>query len=263
MVERIPPKRQFFYLLSSLALILAGCQTPTPLPEASDFPQAVLVQFTPGLRILQPVLETCAAEDPDLALFWEETPKPAIRLDPGVEDLTRLGLALGEPPEGSYSAALTEAQITFITHISNPVEELDSSQLRALFTGQLRSWSEVGGSELAVTPWVLTAADESRQLMEAVILGEEKVFGKARLAADPGWMRTGVAADPGAIGYLPSAWLDGSVKAIPIKPALAEALRLPLLALADREPQGAARRLLICLQTGSGQALINELFRAP
>lgn len=263
MADRIARKARLLCLIGSLSLWLAGCQTPTPLPESTDFPEAVVVQHTPALRVITPVLEACAAEDPDLALFFEETPKPEIKLDALADNFPRLGVVLGEPLEDSYSVLLTQVPLVVIVHPSNSVEKLDEAGLRGLFTGQVQNWDEMGSSAQPVTPWVLTPADESRQLFEAVILGKEKIFGQARLAADPGWMLAGVSADPGAIGYLPSAWLDESVKTVALGPGLEADLHLPLLAMAASEPQGAARRLLICLQTGYGQTLLNELFQAP
>lgn len=263
MVDRIARKARLLCLIGSLSLWLASCQTPTPLPESTDFPEAVVVQFTPALRIITPVLEACAAEDPDLALFLEETPRPEISLDDQADGYNRLSLALGEALEESYSVLLTHVPIVVVVHPSNSVDKLDAAELRGLFTGQVQKWAEMGGSEQPVTPWVLTPADESRQLFEAVILGREKIFGQARLAADPGWMLAGVSADAGAVGYIPSAWLDESVKTVALGPSLEADLHLPLLAAAAREPQGAARRLLICLQSGNGQAFLNELFQAP
>lgn len=256
-------KRTLVIILSSLALLLVGCQAAAPLPDPTEFPQAVVMQYTPGVRILTPVLVACAAEDPDLALFLEETPKPALDLDPLPDRPLRLGLALGEPPEQSYAATLSDVQIAVITHPSNPVHRLSAAELQALFSGQIQNWIELGGSDQAVTPWALTPADESRQLFENVILSESKISGQTRLAADPAWMLAEVSVDPGAVGYLPAAWLNEGVQAAGLEPALAEGLRLPLLGLAANEPQGAARRLLICLQSGSGQQLLSSLLQVP
>ncbi|HWQ84899.1 MAG TPA: substrate-binding domain-containing protein [Anaerolineales bacterium] len=250
-------------LLAGLALLLAACRPATSLPDPTEFPEAVLVQYTPALRILTPVLEACAAEDPDLALFLEETPKPAIDLSSDPDSPVRLGLALGEPLAQNYSAALTDAQIAVITHPSNPIQEISAAGLQELFSGQIQNWAAIGGSDQTVTPWVLTPADEARQLFEKAILGESKVSGQARLAADPAWMLASVSTDPGAVGYVPAAWLNDSVNVLKLAQGLSEELRLPLLALAGSEPQGAARRLLVCLQSGSGQAALKMLFQAP
>lgn len=263
MPDQKSSKRHLLSLLGGLAMMLYGCQTPTPLPESTEFPEAVVVQHTPALRILTPIVEACAAEDLDLALFVEETPKTGFNLDSQEENLTRLGMALGEPPANHFAAALGEVQIAIIVHPSNALRELNASEIMDLFSGQVQNWREIGGNDQEVTPWVLTPADESRQLIDAAILGEEKIFGLARMAADPKWMLEGVSTDPGAIGYLPSLWLDDSVKAINTEPALAEDLRLPLLTLAQSEPEGAARRLLVCLQSGIGQQRLRELSDKP
>lgn len=263
MVDVFVRKARHLYLLAGLVLLLAACQTPTPLAETADFPQAVVIQLTPALRNLTPILQTCAAEDPDLALFFEETPKMAIDLTSPADGSIRLGLALGKPFQQSFSAKLAEVQIVVITHQTNPVEKLSASELRGLFSGQVLSWSQVEGNDQAVVPWLMTPADESRQLFESIILGDEKNSSQARLAADPAWMLAGVSIDPGAIGYLPDVWLNESVKTIELESALEDDFKLPLLAMASSEPEGAARRFLVCLQSGSGQQILKELLQVP
>ena len=263
MVEPVFRKVCYLSLVGGLIILLAACQSPAAAPVSAEYPEAVVVQHTPGLRITAPVLQTCAAEAPDLALFLEEAPRTAIDLTSEVEGLTRLSLVLGEPAEGEFAVALGEAQIAVIAHPSNPVQNLSADELQNLFSGEVQNWSQSGGSDQAVTPWVLTLADESRQLFDKTILGEKNLASQARLAADPGWMLAEVSANPGAIGYLPAAWLDESVRLVVLQAALADELRLPLLALADTQPQGQARNLMICLQNGTGQQILKELFPMP
>jgi DNA-binding transcriptional LysR family regulator len=250
-------------LLGGLIFVLAACQTPTPAPVSAEYPEAVVVQHTPALRIAVPVLQACAAEAPDLALFLEEVPRTAIDLTSEVEGLTRLGLVLGEPAEGEFAVALGEAQIVLIVHPSNPVQNLSADELQNLFSGVVQNWSQIGGLDQAVIPWVLTPADESRQLFDKTILGELNLASQARLAADPIWMLAEVSADPGAIGYLPAAWLDDTVRPVDLQAALGDELRLPLMALAVTRPQGQALNLMICLQNGTGQQILKELFPMP
>jgi len=250
-------------LLGGLIILLAACQTPTPAPVSAEYPEAVVVQHTPALRIAVPVLQACAVEAPDLALFLEEAPRTAIDLTSEVEGLTRIGLVLGEPAADEFAVALGVAQIVVIAHPSNPVQNLSADELQNLFSGEVQNWSQIGGTDQAVTPWVLTPADESRQLFDKTILGKKNLASQARLAADPGWMLAEVSADPGAIGFLPAAWLDENVRPVDLQAALADELRLPLLALAVTQPQDQARNLMICLQNGTGQQILKELFPLP
>jgi hypothetical protein len=58
-----------------------------------------------------------------------------------------------------------------------------------------------------------------------------------------------VAKDRGAIGYVPEAWVGDSVRVLEIE--LPAEMHLPVLALAEQEPQGALRGWLSCLQSSS------------
>jgi hypothetical protein len=61
-------------------------------------------------------------------------------------------------------------------------------------------------------------------------------------------MRAAVAADPGAIGFIPSRWLDSTVRSLTITNLDPATLSFPVLALTPTAPTGAQRTWLACLQ---------------
>jgi len=229
-------------------LLLAGCngtQTTTPLPTL----QPLTIAITPAVWPLQEAVHRCAVAQPEVALVLNELPAPY--LDSATADLA---LRFSEPFKISgYAASVAWEKIAIIVHPDNPIRALDQTQLRVLFTGHADSWAAVGGPKQGLQIWTFPENDDARQVFDSAILASGSLASEAMLASDPTQMIREVAANPGAIGYVPGAWLTDQVRALELAPDLRALLRQPVLALAMAEPKGAARRFLACLQSGAGQ----------
>lgn len=231
--------------------LLAGCQslglgpaeTPSPAPTLAP----IFVRYTPALRPLETALQTCAGRIPEMALFSEELPAGHL---PGIPKPGAIHLRLGEPTEPiAYAAVLGEIQAAFIVHPDNPLPSLSDEEVAALFIGPEAGWESVGGPDAPVHPYIFPAGDEIRELVDASLLEGAEISPLAGIAASPEHMLQLVAEDPNAIGYLPGNWLTEEVKTLPIENTGSAGLRLPVLALTPREPEGLTASLLSCLQS--------------
>lgn len=230
--------------LPLLILFLAACspfQTATPAPVI----KSIQIAITPALQPLSQALQACAAEQTDVILDVKETPADSL-----MQANADLYFRLGEPPQlPSFLAPLGWEEIVVIMHPAADIGALDQTQLHALFSGSSRANA---GTDVNI--WVPLEGDETRLAFEALILADGLASPFAKLAPDPAAMLAAVASDPDAIGYLPNAWITKDV----IKFNLG--IRLPVLVLADEEPQGPAFLLISCLQGVIGQALILERY---
>jgi len=99
--------------------------------------------------------------------------------------------------------------ITIYVHESNPVKELSLGQLKAIFTGGVKNWKEVGGPEGAI---IMYGRDNSSGTFEFF---REHVLEKADFAANvqgmPGTAAVvhAVSKDPKGIGYGGAAYGKG------------------------------------------------------
>jgi len=244
------------FLGPAFILFLAGCtgtQTTLPLPSL----QPLTIAMTPAVWPLQEAVHRCAVSQPQVALVLSEL--PATYFGKATADLA---LRFGEPLNLSgYAAPVAWEKIAVIVHPDNPIKTLDQIRLRELFTGQVVSWATVGGPERVVEVWTFPENDDARQIFDNAILAGGGLASEAMLASDPAQMIHQIAANPGAVGYVPSAWLTDQVRALEIAPDLRALLRQPVLALATAEPQGAARRFLFCLQSGPGQEELRKNYQ--
>ena len=239
-----------------IIVVLTACGQPlTATPQPT--PQVVSVAHTPSLRPVREALHDCAVTLPEIALVVQETSFPYL-----LEGTADLYLWIGEPPDTfEYVYPIASEQIVVIVNPHNPIETLETSSLRAIFTGRTRTWHEGGGLDSETEVWVYPRDDEIQQLIDRVLSNGETYTSWARLAPDPAAMQEAISEYTSAIGFLPHAWLTDQAKEITISSELQDSLFQPILVLSNDEPQGGVHSLLLCLQSETGQATLAEKYQ--
>ena len=93
-----------------------------------------------------------------------------------------------------------------VVHRTNPVATLTVAQLRGIWSGAIRRWSEVGGPDLPIHVVTRTAGSALADLWDETVMGAVSTRGDATLAGaaaagEPDPVLAAVARDPAAIGY--------------------------------------------------------------
>jgi hypothetical protein len=224
-----------------LVIFLSAC-LPSVTPAALPTPAALEVQITAALQPLGEQFRNCVLELPNTGLVLLETPAAALDLD-----RSTLALRWGAgSAQIDYAAVIGEEELVVIAHPSNPLAQITIENLRAAYQGLQREWPETSEE---IQAWAYPGGDDVQEVFEGAVLGESaSAAGTTWLAPDPGAMRAAVAANPAALGFLPSKWIDDTVKALPIQGLEPTRLRQPVLALSKSEPTGPEKAWLICLQ---------------
>jgi len=239
-----------------LILSLPAC-LPQQNPITPASLQPITIALTPSMEPVSLALNTCAAIFPEMALLIEEITAPSHQMRP-----SDLKIWLGQPPDPElFATQIAWEQIVMILNPSNPLLSLSVDNLRALFTGRVRRWSAIGGTEREVAIWIYPKGDEIRQIFETTIMDGNRFTSQALLAPNPEAMLEAVAKDPGALGFLPGAWITPQVKTLQLIPDLTGMLRQPVLALTTGEPHGLVRSFLLCLQGQTGQTAISTKYK--
>jgi phosphate transport system substrate-binding protein len=216
----------------------------------------VTVAHTPVLRPVREALHDCALALPEIALVVEETSFPYL-----LETTADLYIWMGEPPENFNVYPLASEHIIAIVHPDNPADRLETSALRAIFTGQVRNWDGIGGLDHQIEVWDYPDGDEIQQLIDQVVMNGETYSSWAWLAPDPEAMQEAIHENTNAIGFIPQAWLTDQLKILQLSPELQDDLYQPILMLSKQKPQGGVRSLLFCLQNETGQATLAEKYQ--
>lgn len=97
---------------------------------------------------------------------------------------------------------------------ANPVGELGKDQLKKIFAGEIVNWQEVGGPDASINLYVREDGSGTRETFEERALDKGKTAGKSNVVNSNGAMKTAVAQDKNAIGYVGVGHLDPSVKGV-------------------------------------------------
>lgn len=174
---------------------------------------------------------------------------------------------------GLQAVTVARDGIAVIVHATNPLRALSLAQLRAIYTGDIRSWRALGGVDAPVT--VITREDGSgtRDAFEHLVLtAGQAIDARALVTAYSGGLRKMVAEDPHAIGYVTFSQVDARVRALAIDGVMPSEgtiasgdyrLQRPFLFVSRGEVSGAARRFLDFVLSSRGQQMARDEGLAP
>lgn len=248
-----------------LALALGACQSPQlrlpPTPQTAILELRNTESTTP---LLQALVREYQAARPTLRLALRLSTISALEASTAAGAEASLTLTEFLPVSSRrWVAPIGDDLLAVITHPASTVSELSIEQLRAIYTGRLSSWHDVGGEEMPIVVVSREAGSVARAAFEALVMAGSPPTTNARLAPATEAMLDIVSGTPGAIGYAPLRSLTPDVRPLALNgvwPALATAdaypLRMPLLLVAAEEPDGLARDFVAWIQSADGQRVI-------
>jgi hypothetical protein len=200
-------------------VFLAGC-APTPAPASTPAPQIVSVYTNPATEPWLEEVYTCAEKVSVLVSF-------------SASSAVDIRLRLGEPANLTTPAyQIGVEDILVVTHRESPIQNLTVDEARALFSH---------GQE-GVEIWVYASGEDVQEIFEGEIMRGARIHSFARLAASPQQMSDALNAESNAVGILPRRWKAGTVREVFTLAAI------PVLAITPKQPTGAIKALLACLQ---------------
>ena len=157
--------------------------------------------------------------------------------------------------------------IAIVTNPSQGVSNLTKEQVMKIFAGEITNWSEIGGPNKTITVVAREEGSGTRGAFEEMVMGESVITATAILLPSNGALRTTVAGDPNAIGFLSFGYLDGSVKALSVDGVAATvenakngtySIVRPLLLLTKGEPEGIVKEFINFCLGPEGQEVVAE-----
>lgn len=106
--------------------------------------------------------------------------------------------------------------IAIIVHPDNPVRDLTTKEVGAIFSGEITNWSEVGGSDMAIGLVNRDEASGTREAFSKIIMGDAPFDRGAVVLPGTGQVRSVIADVEGAIGYISLGFVTDDVKALAI-----------------------------------------------
>jgi len=175
-----------------------------------------------GSTSVQPFAEMLAE------LYMKHHPATNINVQGGGSSAGIQAVESGACAIGSSSRTLKPAEqhlscvviardgIVIVVNRANPVADLTLDQIRGIFTGRIKTWSEVGGGGASITPITREEGSGTRSSFQELVMGKEFFSDDALVEDSNGAIREIVATDPAAIGYISYGLIDNRVKALTI-----------------------------------------------
>jgi len=132
--------------------------------------------------------------------------------DIGITDVSRgrvtLGMSSRDPkpadPGGIVFNKIARDAVCVVTNPSNPIASLSQQQVQDIFSGRIRSWSQVPGASASgpIDLVVRTAASGTQDAFQNIFMGQTlRVAGSATTKSSNGLQAQTIQSDPNAIGY--------------------------------------------------------------
>jgi phosphate transport system substrate-binding protein len=153
----------------------------------------------------------------------------------------------------------------------NSVSSLTMEQLQKIFTGKIKNWSEVGGSDQLITVYIVNPQSATRKVFSKAVLAGARYAGKVETIAPDPRVIDKVAQDSGGIGQLSFALGNshaqaGLVKKINVDGKEASVnnpeyqITRPLYLITKGAPKGAVKAFIDWAISEEGQGIVKRNF---
>jgi len=160
--------------------------------------------------------------------------------------------------------------VAVVVHPENPVRSLSLEQIQAIFAGKIQNWKEVGGPDKSIHLFTRDEASGTRQVFWEVALEKGPLAPTADVVPSNGAMKTAVATDPGAIGYMSVGHIDSTVAPVAINGVVpstvlsgAYPIARGLYSNTKGEPSPLVKAFLDTLFSPEGKAVIKAMGFIP
>jgi len=153
-------------------------------------------------RVIASLIEAFGEAHPGLTLTFDATGSGA-GITSATEGTADIGLSsrhLREGEDGVDATVFAIDGLAVIVHPDNPVTDLSTEQIAAIYTGAITNWSEVGGEDTPIAVIGREAGSGSRGAFDDIMGIEDQVQHDQELTSG-GAVITAVATNPFAIGY--------------------------------------------------------------
>jgi phosphate transport system substrate-binding protein len=176
-------------------------------------------------------------------------------------------LKASEESSGLVVSVLAYDGIAVVVNAAQTVSDLTIEQIKQIYAGEIKNWNEVGGANEDIVVVSREEGSGTRAAFEELVMGTTLITASTILQSSTGALKTTVAGNKKAIGYISMGYLDSSVKALSIdgiagteenaKNGSYPIVR-PLIYVTKGNPAGIVKKYIDFCQGIAGQAIVAE-----
>jgi phosphate transport system substrate-binding protein len=157
--------------------------------------------------------------------------------------------------------------IAIVTGPNNSITELTKAQVRDIFGGIVTNWKDIGGSNHEISVIVREEGSGTRTAFQDLVMAGVEIVNTAIQLPSNGAIKTAVAGDAYAIGFISMGYLDTSIKALAIDGVAATEenakngtypIVRPLYFLTKEQPTGLVKNFIDFCLSSEGQAVVAQ-----
>ncbi len=154
-----------------------------------------------------------------------------------------------------------------VVNPDNPVKSLSTAQLKDIYSAKLTNWKALGGPDKRINLYTRDKASGTRAVFWKKALSKGDIDAKAHFVPSNGAMKTAIAQDPYAIGYVSVGHIDNSVAPVAldgVAPTLDNVkqgkykVARGLYSNTKGDPKGLAKKFIDYLYGAEGQKIVIE-----
>ncbi len=174
---------------------------------------------------------------------------------------------LRENEKGLTETIVCYDGISVIVHPRNPLRNLSGEQVRAIYSGRIRNWKDLGWINREIDAVSREEGSGTRAAFEELMMRNEAIHDRIMVQDSNGSVKEVVATDPYGIGYISMGVVDARVRALSIdgrSPTVENIKRKtyrlvrPFLYLTLGEPRPAAKMFMDFILSREGQTILRK-----
>jgi len=134
----------------------------------------------------------------------------------GTADVGMASRELKDDETGIEAVVIAIDGIAVVVNKDNAAADLTSEQVKDIFNGTIKNWSEVGGNDANIVVVNREEGSGTRDAFKELVLGEGDFVAEAIIQNSTGAVREAVSQDVTAIGYISLGGLNDSVHAVKV-----------------------------------------------
>lgn len=270
-------KWRYVGILVFLATVLAACGNETTGGANASGGQLISIS---GSTSVGPLVEK-------LAMNYEKTEEVKIEVNQigssagianAINGVSQLGMSSRDLKQEEIESGLEEFVIAYdgivvIAHPSNPVNNLTMEQVKQIFTGEVTNWKELGGRDMEIVVVSREDGSGSRDAFQEIVGYESgQLIRNAIVASGNGNIKTTVAMNKHAIGFISFEYVDDSISTMQINGVDAKAenvlngtysLSRPFIFVFNSDLPEPAQAFMKYIHTPEGQRIVEESGAIP
>ena len=221
-------KSLYFVCFTLLITVLAACSNEEDTADTQTGGSLVTISGSTSVGPLAEKLAMKYEEENDVKIEVNQIGSSA-GITNAISGVSQIGMSSRDLKQEEKDSNLQELIIAYdgivvVAHPSNPVKDLTMEQVKQIFTGEITNWKEVGGKDMEIVVVSREDGSGSRDAFQEIVGYESgQLIKNAIVASGNGNIKTTVAMNKHAIGFISFEYVDESVSTMDINGVQAKA----------------------------------------